>query len=114
MAENPPPHESTIKIVDDKVRGIRDYATPEFAHINSGILAPEIANLTFEPKPLMFTMLQTMGQFGGLKSEDPHLHLKYFLEIVDAFRINGVTPETIRLTLFTYSLKDRAKAWLNS
>ena len=59
-------------------------------------------------------MLQTMGQFRGLKSENPHLYLKSFLEIVDAFSINGVTLETIRLTLFTYTLKDRAKAWLNS
>ena len=110
MAENPPPCESTIKIADDIGRGIRYYATPEFAKLNSVILAPEIANLTVEPKPLMFTMLQTMAQFGGLKSEDPHSHLKSSVEIVDAFRINGGTPKAIRLTLFAYSLKDRAKA----
>ena len=100
-APPPPPRENLIRIADDKDRGIRDYATPEFAQLNSGILAPEITNLTFEPKPLMFTMLQTMGQFGGLKTDDPHLHLKSYLKIVDAFKINGVTPEIIRLTLFT-------------
>ena len=117
MAANlppPPPRENTIKVADDKARCIRDYATPEFAQLDSGILAPQITAAAFEPKPLMFTMLSTLGQFGGLNSEDPHMHLKSYLEIVDTFRARGVTQETMRLLFFTYSLKDRAKAWLNS
>ena len=29
------------------------------------------------------------------------------------FRVNGVTNDAIRLRLFSFSLKDKAKAWLN-
>ncbi|KAI3707463.1 hypothetical protein L6452_26005 [Arctium lappa] len=110
----PPPNETTIRIADDKERGIRDYATPEFDQLKSGILRPNIVAQTFELKPVMFQMIQAMGQFGGLPSEDPHSHLKSFLEMTDHFRIQGVTTEALRLTLFSYTLRDRAKTWLNS
>ncbi|KAI3759834.1 hypothetical protein L6452_07929 [Arctium lappa] len=103
-----------LKIVDDKDRGIRDYATPEFGQLKYGILRPNMATQTFEPKPVMFEMIQAMGQFGGLPSEDMHSHLKSFIEMTDHFRIPGVTVEALRLTLFTYTLRDRAKVWLNS
>ncbi|KAH9723366.1 hypothetical protein KPL70_007095 [Citrus sinensis] len=62
----------------------------------------------------MFQMLQTVGQFNGLPSEDPHLHLKLFFEVSDAFTIVGASQEALRLRLFPFSLRDRARAWLNS
>ncbi|KAH9671338.1 hypothetical protein KPL70_017334 [Citrus sinensis] len=58
-------------------------------------------------------MLQTVEQFNGLPNEDPHLHLKLFLEVSDAFKIAGATQDALRLRLFPYSLRDRARAWLN-
>lgn len=63
---------------------------------------------------MMFQMLQTVGQFSGLPHEDPHLHLKQFLEVANNFKIPGVSDDAFRLRLFPYSLKDRAKVWLNS
>ncbi|XP_024993124.1 uncharacterized protein LOC112526915 [Cynara cardunculus var. scolymus] len=114
MGDNPPPREATVNITDDKNRGIRDYATPEFGQLASGIGRPEMTATSFEPKPIMFQMISAMGQFGGLFSEDPHSHLKSFIEMTDHFKIPGVTQEVLRLTLFLYTLEDRARAWLNS
>ena len=37
-----------------------------------------------------------------------------FLEIYDTFKYNGVSDDAIRLRLFPFTLKDRAKALLNS
>ena len=72
----------------------------------------EAAN--FKLKPVIFQMLQTVGQFNGLPNEDPHIHLKLFLEVSDAFNIVGVTQDALRLRLFLYSLRDQVRAWLNS
>ncbi|KAH9697048.1 hypothetical protein KPL71_023441 [Citrus sinensis] len=58
-------------------------------------------------------MLQTVGQFNRLPNEDPHLRLKFFLEVSDAFKIAGATQDALRLRLFPYSLRDQARAWLN-
>ena len=58
-------------------------------------------------------MIQNSVQFHGLPNEDPNLHITYFLDICDMFRVNGVPNDAIRLRLFLFSLKDRAREWLN-
>ena len=74
--------------------------------MNTGIVRPEITANHFEFKPMMFQMLQTVGQFNGLPHEDPHLHLKQFLDVASNFKIPGVTDDAFKLRLFPYSLKD--------
>ncbi|KAH9724028.1 hypothetical protein KPL70_007340 [Citrus sinensis] len=75
-----PGDNNIIYMADDRDRAIRDYAvlTPQVVH--PGIIRPEVEAANFELKPVMFQMLQTVGQFNGLPNEDPHLHLKLFLE----------------------------------
>ena len=82
-----PGNNDIIYIADDRDRAIRDYVvlTPQVVH--PGIVRPEVEAANFELKPVMFQMLQTVGQFNGLPSEDPCLHLKLFLEVSDAFKI---------------------------
>ena len=58
-------------------------------------------------------MLQTVGQFSGMATEDPHMHLRLFMEVCDSFKLPRVSDEALRLKLFPYSLRDRARAWLN-
>ncbi|KAJ9547052.1 hypothetical protein OSB04_019595 [Centaurea solstitialis] len=67
---DPPPRENTIKIADDKDRGIRDCATPEFSLLNSSVLAVNFTAQSFEPKQLMFTMLDKAKDW--LSSQPPH------------------------------------------
>ena len=59
-------------------------------------------------------MLQTIGQFSRLPTEDLGLHLRLFLEVCDSFRQQGVPKDAFRLKLFPYSLRDQARAWLNA
>jgi len=46
--------------------------------------------------------------------EDPNLHLLVFLEVCDTLKINGVSTDAIRLRLFPFSLRDKARAWFHS
>ncbi|XP_030497803.2 uncharacterized protein LOC115713460 [Cannabis sativa] len=103
-----------IALADDRTRAIREYAAPMFNELNPGIVRPEIQAPHFELKPVMFQMLQTVGQFGGSPTEDPHLHIRSFLEVSDSFKLQGVSEEALRLKLFPFSLRDRARAWLNT
>ena len=59
-------------------------------------------------------MVQTPMQFGGLLSDDLNAHITNFLEICDTFKFNGVSLDAIRLKHFPFSLRDKAKSWLNS
>ncbi|KAJ4718833.1 DNA-directed DNA polymerase [Melia azedarach] len=59
-------------------------------------------------------MIQTSVQFNELAHEDPNAHIANFLEICDTFRHNGVSDDAVKLRLFPFSLRDKAKSWLSS
>ena len=52
-----------IYLVDDTERAIRAYAYPIVKELNPCITIPEIQATTFELKPMMFQILQTLGNF---------------------------------------------------
>ena len=54
------------------------------------------------------------NQYGGLAHEDPNVHLATFLDIADTVKMNGVTEDVLKMRLFLFSLRDRARGWLQS
>lgn len=54
------------------------------------------------------------NQFRGSAHEDPNAHFASFLELCDLIKYNGVFEDAIRLRFFPFSLRDKAKMWLNS
>ena len=103
-----------IHMANDRDRAIRDYAVLTPQTIHPGIVKPDVKADNFELKPVMFQILETVGKFNELPSEDPHLHLKLFLEVSEAFKIAGASHEALRLRLSSFSLRDQARVWLNS
>ena len=95
-------------------KALRDFATPKMTELQSSITRPAIAANTFEIKPGTIQMVQNTVQFGGMANDDPNDHLIGFLEICDTFKYNGVSDDAVRLRLFPFSLRDKAKSWLNS
>lgn len=85
---------------------------PQVTELQSSIIRPAITATHFETKPIY--MIQNSVQFGGLPSDDPNDHLINFMEICDTFKYNGVTDDAIRLRLFPFTLRDKAKGWLHS
>ena len=65
-----------IEIANDWDQSIREYAIFDPETKNIGIVRPKITTNHFEFKPMMFQMLQTVGQFNGSPQEDPYLHCK--------------------------------------
>ena len=98
---------------NEQPRILRDFAIPTVNGANRSITRPAITANNFELKPALIQMVQQI-QFGGGPSEDPNIHLENFLDICDTIKLNGVTNDAIRLRLFPFSLKDRAKSWLTS
>ena len=59
-------------------------------------------------------MISSLPKFHGLNSENQYLHFKEFEEVCSTFYDQSCNEETTRLKLFPFSLKDKAKTWLNS
>ncbi|KAK8681273.1 hypothetical protein V6N13_053678 [Hibiscus sabdariffa] len=53
------------------------------------------------------------GQFGGMPHKDARQHIRNFLEVYDSFRQQGVHEDVLKIKLFPYSLRDRARTWLS-
>lgn len=94
-------------------RPLRDYASPSQDEPHSNIVAPAIDRNDFELKPALLQAVQ-QNQFSGNPTDDPNLHLSVFVQYADIVKANGVNPEAIQLRLFPFSLRDRARAWLQS
>ncbi|KAL4369675.1 hypothetical protein GQ457_05G023050 [Hibiscus cannabinus] len=95
-------------------RTVRDYLAEDLEGLNPAVTMPDFEAENFELKPVMLNMLNTLGQFGGTPNENARHHLKSFLEICNSFKIHGVSNDVLKLKLFPYSLRDKAKTWLNN
>ena len=107
MAENESVHDENE---NQNVRTMRDYLQPPRNSAPSCFILPLNAN-NFRFKPGMIPLLPN---FHGLESESPYLHLRDFDEVCATFNDQACTTEIIKLKLFPFSLKDKAKTWLNS
>ena len=92
---------------------LRDYFRTVVNDNYSGFRCQTINANNFELKPGLISMLQ-QNQYGGLAHEDPNVHLATFLEICDIVKLNGVMEDVIQIRLFLFSLRDKARGWLQS
>ncbi|WRX08578.1 Retrotransposon gag domain - like 5 [Theobroma cacao] len=99
---------------EEETKPLRDYVVPQVQNLHSSIQRPPIQANNFEIKLSIIQMIQTAVQFGGLPNDDPNAHIINFLKIYDTFKANGAANDAIRLRLFPFSLRDKAKSWLNS
>ena len=62
-------------------------------------------------RPYLVPLLPT---FHGIESENPYSHMRKFEEVCNTFKEETDTVDLMRLKLFPFTLKDKAKIWLNS
>ena len=97
----------------DNNRTLREFAAPSAQGLHSSIAGPPVEANNFQLQPELMSLIQ-QNQFGGSSVEDPHLHISVFLEYCDTVKLNGVPQDAVRLRLFPFSLRDKARAWLHS
>ncbi|XP_050910020.1 uncharacterized protein LOC127123885 [Lathyrus oleraceus] len=92
-------------------RPLKYYVVPLQEDSYNIIVAPAIEQNDFELKPSLLSSVQH-NKFSSSPTDDPNLHLSVFVQYTDTVKANGVSPGAIRLRLFSFSLRDKARAWL--
>ena len=55
-------------------------------------------------------MIQMLPVFRGLANENPYQHVREFEDICGTIKYHQMTEESLKLRLFLFSLKERAKS----
>lgn len=93
---------------------LSDYTnTPNDQFIARPITTPEIQAESYEVSPSLLNLI-TREQFGGSAMEDASMHLHDFMEICDMQKFKNVESSVLKLKLFPFSLRGKAKEWLLS
>ncbi|KMS93844.1 hypothetical protein BVRB_027390 [Beta vulgaris subsp. vulgaris] len=94
---------------EEATKTLLEYGVPDTTTgALSSIVRPAVNAANFELKP-QFIQFISNDSFAGLPNECPVSHIASFLEKCDTVKINNVSEDAIRLRLFPFSLRDRAK-----
>ena len=89
-------------------RSMRDHVHPPRMSSPSCIV-PSPEQIVVRPQ-----LVPLLPIFHGMESENPYSHIKDFEEVCHTFHEGNASVDMMRLKLFPFTLKDRAKIWLNS
>jgi hypothetical protein len=95
---------------NNHVRTLRDHMNPTRTSAPLCIVfPPDASHFNFKPN-----IIQLLPTFHGLDLENPYLHLGEFEEVCNTYNDLDCSMNTIRLKLFPFSLKDKAKTLLQN
>ena len=108
-----PPHEEQqcqqgVERSLNTFRSMRDHIHPPRLSAPSCIVPPTEEMVV---RPYLMPLLPT---FQGVESENPYTHIREFEEVCNTFNEDMTTVDLMRRKLFPFTLKDKAKIWLNS
>ncbi|KAL6340580.1 hypothetical protein AAG906_010488 [Vitis piasezkii] len=92
----------------NEFRSMRDRMHPPRMSAPSCIVPPT-EQLVIRPH-----IVPLLPTFHGMESENPYAHIKEFEDVCNTFQEGGASIDLMRLKLFPFTLKDKAKIWLNS
>ena len=95
---------------NNRVRILKDHMNPTRTSAHSCIVFPHDAtHFNFK-----LDIIQLLPSFHGLDVENPYLHLRKFEKVCNTYNDSNCNMNIIRLKLFPFSLKDKAKTWLQN
>ncbi|CAN6455618.1 unnamed protein product [Victoria cruziana] len=92
-------------------RLLKEFFVPSEYDRGSGSVGLLVGPNQYEIKAATINMLPS---FHGLANEDPYRHLDLFLDVCATVKITHVEDGALRLRLFPFSLRDRARDCLKS
>ena len=87
---------------------MRDHIHPPRMSAPSCIV-PQIEQMVIRPR-----IVPLLPSFHGMESENPYSHIREFEEVCNTLKEETSTVDLMRLKLFPFTLKDKAKFWINS
>ena len=87
-----------------------DFSNTDNNDFISALIAPD-ANVESCEINTAFLNLVIKDQFSGLPNEDAASHLNNFVDLCDMQKEKYVDNDIVKLKLFPFSLRDRAKSW---
>ncbi|CAN6447168.1 unnamed protein product [Victoria cruziana] len=96
---------------EEPSRLLREFFIPTEYDRGTGGMGPHIGAVHYEIKVSTINMLPS---FQELASEDPYRYLDELLDVCAMVRISHIEDDAMRLRLFPFSLKEKAKDWLKS
>jgi hypothetical protein len=88
-----------------RVRTLRDHLNPtRTSALSCIVFPPNASHFNFKSD-----IIQLLPSFHGLDLENPYLHIREFEEVCNIYNDSNCNMNTIKLKLFPFSLKDKAK-----
>ena len=89
---------------------IIQYISPKGASLEPPPSSKPILTNSYEIHPYFITKVQELS-FSGEKDDNPYAHLWEFKQVCSCLHILGMSPETLKWKLFSFSLTGLAKLW---
>ena len=89
-------------------KSMSDRMHPPHMSVPSCIVPP------IEQLVIRLHIVPLLPTFHGMESENPYAHIKEFEDVCNTFQEAEASIDLMRLKLFSFTLKDKAKIWLNS
>jgi hypothetical protein len=90
---------------------LQDHYIPPTYTTPSCLRLPDITATQYEIKP---STIQSLPNFLGLTHENPYEFLSEFQTICSTIQFTGFIEDALKMRLFVFALKDRAKHWFQS
>ncbi|KAD6119978.1 hypothetical protein E3N88_11249 [Mikania micrantha] len=92
-------------------QGATTHFRPALTTNSSPVVTPVRHGRSFEVRPAVLSSLPT---FHGRATEEPYQHLQEFEQFCQVKGGQGFSADEVKLILFPFSLKDRAKEWFST
>ena len=94
-------------------KSLVEYGAPSVDHLQAPIVQPAIDVDGYEINPMWINMIMEIA-FARDSDNDPYEHIDKFTSLCSTMKEIGWTNDKLKLYLFRFSLKGKAKDWLKS